>query len=132
MDGSGDALTRVSDPLRQRFDAIATTVPQLMDLAAQGEKSAMQELEATRGRTLTLIGSAIALVFLISMTMSLLVRRSIVRPIVALTAAMLRLAERDTALEVPGLAEKDEIGDMARTVAVFRDNAVALAEAQNE
>ena len=92
----------------------------------------MQELEATRGRTLTLIGSAIALVFLISMTMSLLVGRSIVRPVVALTAAMRRLAERDTALEVPGLAEKDEIGDMARTVAVFRDNAVALAEAQNE
>ena len=126
------ALTRVSDPLRQRFDAIATAVPQLMDLAAQGEKSAMRELEATRDRTLTLIGSAIALVFLISMTMSLLVGRSIVRPIVALTAAMRRLAERDTALEVPGLAEKDEIGDMARTVAVFRDNAVALAEAQNE
>ncbi|SDR56437.1 Methyl-accepting chemotaxis protein [Rhizobiales bacterium GAS191] len=126
------ALTRVSDPLRQRFDAIATAVPQLMDLAVQSEHGAMQQLEAARTRTTTLIGSSIALVFLVSITLSLIVGRSIVGPIVALTGAMRRLAMRDTTLEVPGLTQKDEIGDMARTVAVFRDNAVALSQAETE
>ncbi|HEX2942679.1 MAG TPA: cache domain-containing protein [Rhodopila sp.] len=48
------------------------------------------------------------------------VARSIVRPMRALTAAMVRLAGGDTAAEVPSADSQDEIGDMARAVLVFR------------
>ncbi len=46
---------------------------------------------------------------------------AIVRPIRALTGAMTRLADGATDLEIPGLSRADEIGEMARATAVFKD-----------
>jgi methyl-accepting chemotaxis protein len=48
--------------------------------------------------------------------------RGIVRPIKSMTGAMATLAAGDTGITVPALARRDEIGDMARAVEVFRDN----------
>ncbi len=41
-----------------------------------------------------------------------------------LTGAMSRLAEDDTSIEIPSTAATDEIGDMAKTVEVFKTNAI--------
>ncbi|XSC47071.1 methyl-accepting chemotaxis protein [Bradyrhizobium sp. RDT10] len=59
--------------------------------------------------------------------------RRIIRPLTAMTAAMQRLAGGDMSIDVPALARADEVGEMARSVAVFRDNAIranALATEQ--
>ncbi|HSM19407.1 MAG TPA: nitrate- and nitrite sensing domain-containing protein [Hyphomicrobiales bacterium] len=48
---------------------------------------------------------------------------SITRPIAGLVDDMCTLAEGDTSIEPEGRARGDEIGDMARAVVVFRDNA---------
>ena len=53
-----------------------------------------------------------------------LTTRSIVQPINRMTGAMGQLAENDFAVEVPALENKDEIGDMARAVQVFKDNMI--------
>lgn len=55
--------------------------------------------------------------------------RLISRPVQGLTAAMGKLAAGDTSVAVPSLANRDEIGAMARAVDVFRESmirAVAL------
>ncbi|MBC7953310.1 MAG: HAMP domain-containing protein [Rhodospirillaceae bacterium] len=52
-----------------------------------------------------------------------------VRPVVAMTAVMKRLAGGDNEIAVPSGSRKDEIGEMAAAVTVFKENAVA-AEAQ--
>ena len=52
-------------------------------------------------------------------------RYGITRPIDRLMAAMRALAEGRLAVEVPGAERGDELGAMARTVLVFRDNAQA-------
>ena len=60
--------------------------------------------------------------------------RGISAPVSAMTAAMRRLADNDTAATVPGVGRGDEIGDMAGAVQVFKDNmirAAALAAAQD-
>jgi methyl-accepting chemotaxis protein len=49
-------------------------------------------------------------------------------PIAAMTRAMLRLAERDMAVEMPHLGRADEIGGMAGAVRVFRDSMIAARE----
>jgi methyl-accepting chemotaxis protein len=49
----------------------------------------------------------------------------LLRPLRELTAAMSDLAEGDLATEVIGDARPDEIGDLARAMAVFKSNAVA-------
>ncbi|WP_419899172.1 HAMP domain-containing methyl-accepting chemotaxis protein [Roseomonas sp. USHLN139] len=62
-----------------------------------------------------------------------LIGRSISRPIVAMTGTMQRLAGGDTTVSIPGVERGDEVGAMAQTVQVFRDNmikAASLAEAQ--
>jgi methyl-accepting chemotaxis protein len=74
-------------------------------------------------------GLVAGLVLVLSLGMATLCGRSIVAPVRALTAAMTRLAEGDKAADIPGRHAADEIGDMARAVLVFRENAVR-ADAQ--
>ncbi len=51
--------------------------------------------------------------------------KGISNPIIAMTDAMRRLANKDVQIEIPGVGRKDEIGEMAAAVQVFKDNAVA-------
>ncbi|MCJ2179668.1 methyl-accepting chemotaxis protein [Novosphingobium album (ex Hu et al. 2023)] len=49
-----------------------------------------------------------------------LARREITRPLQDITAAMLKLADGDNDIVVPGTDDTNEIGDMARSLEVFR------------
>ena len=55
---------------------------------------------------------------------------TISRPINRLAGGMQGLADGDTGIEVFGAQRKDEIGLMARTVQIFKDNMVARARAE--
>jgi methyl-accepting chemotaxis protein len=89
--------------------------------------------EETRSTaSLILILGALAAVALGGM-IAWLIGRSIVRPLASMTAAMRRLADNDVEIEVPAKGRKDELGDMAGAVQVFKDNAIqrfALEEQQ--
>lgn len=70
---------------------------------------------------------------LLAMILSaLLVARSIIRPVKGLTATMGRLAEGTTEVSIPAVGRSDEIGAMARAVAVFRTNAIEVAQLKAE
>ena len=64
-----------------------------------------------------LIGGAVALWCIAS-----------VRPLRALTASMLRLAEGRLDTDVPDIRSRDEVGDITRAVGVFKTNAIAARE----
>jgi methyl-accepting chemotaxis protein len=53
-----------------------------------------------------------------------LLSRSIVTPIVGMTASMGRLANGDLTVEVPALDRADEVGKMAKAVAIFKNAAI--------
>ena len=60
-----------------------------------------------------------------ALALSVLVARiGISRPISRITGVMERLAKGDTSVAIPGLGRGDEIGGMAKAVAVFKDNAI--------
>ena len=103
--------------------------------AVQGASRASAELTASQKRTrLTIITVGIAAV-LIGLAFSYLIGRSITGPLAGLVGAMQRLATGDTSARIPATRARDEIGEMARTVIVFRDNMVErehLAAAQSE
>ncbi len=66
---------------------------------------------------------------------SWLIGRSITRPLHGLADVMKRLAGGDTAARIPATKARDEIGEMARTVIVFRDTMIErerLAQNQSE
>jgi methyl-accepting chemotaxis protein len=54
----------------------------------------------------------------------------IARPLQRMVATMTRMASGDLSAAIHGAHRQDEIGAMARAVEVFRDNAVALREAE--
>jgi two-component system OmpR family sensor kinase len=56
------------------------------------------------------------------------ITRSISAPLVDLAERMHRLAASETGIEVQGTQRHDEIGEMARAVVVFRNNAIDLAQ----
>ena len=56
----------------------------------------------------------------------------VVRPIGEMTEAMNILAEGDTSVEVPATGRNDEIGYMAESVLVFKENAIERAKMREE
>jgi len=65
---------------------------------------------------------------MIAVAIGFFTARSIVRPINQMTGAMGQLADNDLETKVPALENKDEIGDMARAVQVFKDNMIKAEE----
>lgn len=75
---------------------------------------------------ITTIGFVLAILF------TIWARRGIVRPITLLSGNMERLAGRDMKVEIPYLAARNEIGDMARSVQVFKDSMVTADQLAEE
>jgi methyl-accepting chemotaxis protein len=92
--------------------------------ATNGASRASAELISSQKHTrLTMISVGVAAV-LIGLAFSWLIGRSITGPLAVLAGAMKRLAAGDTSAKIPATRARDEIGDMARTVIVFRDTMI--------
>lgn len=64
----------------------------------------------------------------VAIALALLLSRGIVTPISRMTAAMTRLAGGDKTVEIPAAGRKDEVGEMAAAVQVFKDNLIRNEE----
>lgn len=59
-------------------------------------------------------------------------RIRLVRPLIAFNQAMTRLAEGDTTIELVHQDRRDEIGEMAQALSIFRDNAIEMRTLREE
>jgi methyl-accepting chemotaxis protein len=80
--------------------------------------------EATAGNVVSAMVLASAFSLIVGLALGFLVTGGISRPLLELSRTMRRLAEGDTSVPLKGLDRQDEIGEMSRAVAVFRDNAI--------
>jgi methyl-accepting chemotaxis protein len=71
-------------------------------------------------------------VFALVLIVSIVIGRSVTRPLAIIAGLTNRLASGDGAFEVPYMARKDEIGGLAKSLHVFRDNAAAMARMHAE
>ncbi|MFP5511886.1 MAG: methyl-accepting chemotaxis protein [Alphaproteobacteria bacterium] len=69
---------------------------------------------------------------LVTVGVALFIGMNIARPIVRLTDVMERLARGNLEADIPAADRGDEIGQMARTVQVFKENAVRVQELSRE
>lgn len=98
----------------------------LNDVNSRIIDSRLDALQDSSARRQTLIG---ALMIAAGLALALwIVHRRVSQPLRRLAATMRRLAQSEPVAEIPLSARPDEIGDMARSVVVFRDNAMARAE----
>ena len=73
----------------------------------------------------------IALVLIgIVMTITVILGRSVVVPLKAVTDRMVKLSNGDNVSPIPSHQRSDEIGDMARALVTFRDSALARQQAE--
>ena len=94
--------------------------------------SAQAESEAVRAANQQLAVVAVAGVTALILCTVWLVGRSISRPVKAITLAMRRLAEGDTAQSVAHLDQPNEIGAMVRAIEVFRQSAIERLHLEQE
>jgi signal transduction histidine kinase len=98
----------------------------------------MRELQAQGSfdHTLANIYQNVALVAVIFLTLIVvigaLIARSIIVPLKEIMAAMHAVVSEKYDPPIQGTQARDEIGEMARAVAVFRENAIAKRKAENE
>lgn len=73
---------------------------------------------------MTLLWLLLTIGLVMSIGIVFLVAASITKPISTLKGTMDRLAEGDTTIDVPEMDRRDEIGEMAKSVNIFKTNAV--------
>ena len=104
-----------------------TVLPEADKIIASARDSANDAgiaLAASRARIRDFILWVGLAVVLIGISFSWRIGRSITRPLEGLARVMKRLADGDTSAQIPETKAHDEIGAMARTVVVFRDNMI--------
>ncbi|NLR69570.1 HAMP domain-containing protein [Novosphingobium sp. ERN07] len=85
----------------------------------------------------TVVGSLLALFALLALTIlamvhgaARMIRNSVVQPLVETASVMEHMANGEYALTAPGSERQDEIGIMARAIAVFKESGMARQRAQ--
>lgn len=101
----------------------------LIKLMDEGTAELQTQTNDTIITGLSALGIALVAVIFLGLFVS---SRGITGPIDRLRSRMMMLASGNTSDEVPGLQRKDEIGEMASAVAVFRDNAVDRIRLENQ
>ena len=100
----------------------------LMVEIVQGVERLNKEAEAaeasTRDAVRTWMLIAFALSVIVVCGLSFLIGRSISNALVSMISAMTRLANGDIRMAIPGLGRRDEIGEMAGAVEVFKNNMI--------
>jgi methyl-accepting chemotaxis protein len=139
-----DAFAKLANTMLESKHLFETVMgPQIADVMAvtKQAKAALQaDLGTTKANTDTLISSTtitqevlVVVLLALSVVLALLVGRSIAGPVVAMTMAMRKLAEGDKSVEIPARDARDEVGEMAQAVDVFKENMIkadALAAEQ--
>jgi two-component system OmpR family sensor kinase len=120
------AIARYTSASKVDYDAASDALDALTahNLASARRASLRENLAYRRARWLILF--TIGLAGLAAASAMVYVRRSISAPILGLADRMHRLAANDTGIDMQSTERHDEIGEMARAVVVFRNNAIEL------
>ena len=105
-------------------DAVLPEADKIITAAQDNAAAAANALASSRAHTQSIIVLVGVSLVLIGLACSWLIGRSITGPLKGLATIMKRLAGGDTSAQVPATALPDEIGAMARSVIVFRDNMI--------
>ncbi|HYI26520.1 MAG TPA: HAMP domain-containing protein, partial [Bradyrhizobium sp.] len=131
-----DQLANRTELLRNTIDASQAEAIGAIDNLSVKMRQREQKAQATFDRTLTSISRkvlSIAVIFLgIILTAGVIIALSIRLPLQQIMASMHAITTGDFDRRVQGTNAKDEVGAMARAVEVFRENAIAKRETEDE
>ena len=99
---------------------LAKAAEGLLRAAAATGQDARDSVSATTITELSIAAAGL----LLGLVLATSIARAILRPLAGMTGAMTRLAAGDNTVDIPASGDTDEIGDMARAVEVFKQNAI--------
>ena len=137
--------TALADTLAQRkdisalLDGLAANGDRMTTLSDSLKESSLKDLERINTSAQDFIAFALRWDVILSLAgfvfssfLAWLIARSIIDPVRGMTKIMERLAGGDKTVQVVALDNNDEVGDMARAVQIFKDNAIRVAHLQAE
>jgi methyl-accepting chemotaxis protein len=121
---STDNIGPLVDLIAHDTESVLPEADKIIASSRDSAAEATSALTASRMRIRNFILWVGLTVVLIGLACSWRIGRSITHPLEGLAAAMKQLAAGDTSAPIPATGSHDEIGAMARTVIVFRDNMI--------
>jgi methyl-accepting chemotaxis protein len=118
VDGAGEEMLKASA-------ALAAS-------AEREEEEIAHEIGAEIIAMEVIIGILSAIGVIIGVALSWVIGRAIARPIASLCSAMQTLSGGDKTVVIPNTVQKDEVGDMARSVLVFKDSMLEADRLRSE
>ena len=131
----GAAANAQFDAFMATFTELEDSMGKMSDLIAGSAQSVTDEAHGTASLANNGLVAAILVGIVVLAGLIFVMVRGICTPLDAMTGAMSTLAGGDLSVEIPALGRKDEIGNMAAAMQVFKDNAVRteqMAAAQRE
>ena len=135
LDKLAESATRLKDISVKKdaeFAAAAKQIDGTWNLLVQFAETQKQSAGAEREQANTISVGAMLIGILIAMAAGAALVMTLKGPIGQITAAMRRLADGKLDTSISGEKRRDEIGDMARALSVFKGNAIAKVEMEAE
>jgi methyl-accepting chemotaxis protein len=132
MGDNARKLTTITNSRVEAFQLASADISsiwsKLTEFAASQQQAAERDRQSanTFSVTATLMGLLVAVIAAVGLI------STFKGPLTRITNAMRQLASGDLSVAVEGASRPDEIGDMARALGVFKDNAVAKIRAEEE
>ncbi len=130
------ATSERNERLVNGLDRIGPQVTAQLSEAVHALQADQNVLGAAAQTTFSSVRNATVLVSVIALALgafaAYFIARQISGPVLSITGAMRRLAGDDIEVEIPGQDRKDEIGEMAAAVQVFKENAIRVRKLQAE
>ncbi|MBP5858732.1 HAMP domain-containing protein [Marivibrio halodurans] len=131
-----ETTTARNEAVEGELDVIG---PAVMAVADEFVSAAVRDQDTLGPKAAALIETVVTLVtvvalaaLLLGLLLAWLIGTGIAGPIGAMTAAMRRLADGDNTVEVPARDQKDEVGEMATAVEVFKRTAIERVAAEKQ
>ncbi|MBM3521138.1 MAG: HAMP domain-containing protein [Alphaproteobacteria bacterium] len=125
-------FNRQTGELPKLARAITADVTFVLEGAVADEHALEKEADALISRTSTVMLVLALAGLAIGFALAWFIGGAIAKPILGMTGAMQKLAQGDKTAAIPAVGQKDEIGQMAGSVQVFKDNMIKTAEMEAE
>ena len=140
FDGDRPAGDKFMSVAREAIAKVDIVITQLRDNVREKLVEGNLVVEDTMAKSVEITNMQLIASVVLILLVFALVMLTVVRPIKGITGAMNRLANGDKAFTIPGQKKRDEVGEMARAVEVFKQNmlkndelvAAQLAEQENK
>jgi two-component system OmpR family sensor kinase len=127
---AGEAISRFDSAGRSSFEAADEELVHVTDLTGTKAEAARNTAVQAIARAQRWVSDLILATLVLFVALALYLWRSVSRPLLNLADLMRRLASHDTNFSIPLESRRDEIGKMARSLAVFRRNTIELLESR--